>query len=550
MTQRCGMLDFHAFTAVTTIGDVLLRAAQAMPDKDGLVFPDRRSSFSELSAGARARARGLRALGIEPGDHVGVLLPSSIECVESLFAIALIGAVAVPVNARYRSHELRYVVENADLVALVTQGRVAEQVDFIARLTEAFPALAGAASDAALSLPEAPRLRHLILTDKASAPGFLSAAAFEAAATAVPEAEVERLRRGVRVRDTGLILYTSGTTSQPKGCMISHEALVRTGQSLALRYAMTDADVFWSPLPMFHIGAIFPLCAAWSVGSTYLSMQYFDAATALEMIERERATVTYPSFGTFIADMIHHPDFDRRDLSSVRLMNGNMAMQPVPFREALKARMPGAIQVGTYGMTETAGTVTTSHPSDDYRARTERLGRPFDGLEVRILGADGRICGVGEIGEITVRGFSLLTGYYKDAAKTAEALRGGWFHTGDLGALDAEGTLMFHGRLKDMLKVGGENVAAQEIEAIVGTHPAVKLCQVVGRPDARLAEVPVAFVELKPGATATAEDIIGFCKGQIASFKVPRDVRFVAEWPMSASKIQKFRLKEMLGEGG
>jgi acyl-CoA synthetase (AMP-forming)/AMP-acid ligase II len=542
------MLDFRTFTAVTTIGDLLLRTAAALPDKDGLVLPDRRRTFAALAAGAVERARGLRALGVQPGDHVGILLPSSIDCVETIFAIALLGAVSVPVNARYRSHELRYLAENADLVALVTQGRVAEQVDFVARLTEAFPALANAAPDAAVHLPEAPRLRHLILTDAAAAPGFVSAAAFAAAAAGVAAGEVDRLRRAVRVRDTGVILYTSGTTSQPKGCLISHEALIRTGQALALRYGMTADDVFWSPLPMFHIGAIFPLCAAWSVGSTYLSMQHFDAGTALEMIERERATVTFPSFGTFIADMLYHPDFDRRDLSSVRLMNGNMAMQPVPMREALRARMPNAVQVGTYGMTETAGTVTTSFPSDDYRARTERLGKPFDGLEVRIVAPDGRICGPGEIGEITVRGFSLLTGYYKDPVKTAEALRDGWLHTGDLGSLDADGSLMFHGRLKDMLKVGGENVAAQEIEALVGTHPAVKLCQVVGRPDARLAEVPVAFVELKPGAQATAEEIIGFCKGRIASFKVPRDVRFVAEWPMSASKIQKFRLKEMLAE--
>mgnify|MGYP005846270985 CR=1 FL=1 len=540
------MLDFKAFTAVTTIGDLLLRTAAALPDKDGLVFPDRRRTFADLAAGAVERARGLRALGVGPGDHVGILLPSSIDCVETIFAIALLGAVSVPVNARYRSHELRYLTENADLVALVTQGRVAEQVDFVARLTEAFPALGHAAPDAPVHLPEAPRLRHLILTDAATAPGFVSAAAFAAAAAGVAPAEVDRLRRAVRVRDTGVILYTSGTTSQPKGCLISHEALIRTGQALALRYGMTDRDVFWSPLPMFHIGAIFPLCAAWSVGSTYLSMQYFDAGTALEMIERERATITYPSFGTFIADMIYHPDFERRDLSSVRLMNGNMAMQPVPMREALREKMPNAVQVGTYGMTETAGTVTTSFPTDDYRARTERLGKPFDGLEVRIVAADGRVCGPDEIGEITVRGFSLLTGYYKDPVKTAEALRDGWFHTGDLGALDAEGSLMFHGRLKDMLKVGGENVAAQEIEALVGTHPAVKLCQVVGRPDARLAEVPVAFVELRPGATATADELIGFCKGRIASFKVPRDVRFVAEWPMSASKIQKFRLKAML----
>jgi acyl-CoA synthetase (AMP-forming)/AMP-acid ligase II len=177
-----------------------------------------------------------------------------------------------------------------------------------------------------------------------------------------------------------------------------------------------------------------------------------------------------------------------------------------------------------------------------------RPGKPFDGLAVRIVAPDGRICGPDGIGAITVRGFSLPTGHCKDPVKTAEALRDGWFHTGDLGSPDADGSLMFRGWLSDMLKVGGETVAAQEIETLVGTHPAVTLCKVVGRPDARLAEVPVAFVELKPGAQATADAIIGFCTGRIASFKVPRDVRFVPEWPMSASRTRKFRLKAMQAE--
>ncbi|MAM61300.1 class I adenylate-forming enzyme family protein [Maritimibacter sp. UBA3975] len=540
------MLDFKAFTAITTIGDLLLRTASVYPDKDGIVFPDRRLTFAELERNAMDRARGLRALGVEPGDHVGMLLPSCIEAVETFFAIALIGAVSVPINARYRSAELGFVVENADLTAIVTQGKVAEGLDFIARLNEAFPSLAGQPADAALDLAEAPLLKRVILTGNDTAPGFTSDAAFRAAVGDVTDEDIHVIRNRVRVSDTALMLYTSGTTSHPKGCMIAHESLIRTGQAMAKRYDMTEADVFWSPLPMYHIGAMFPLCAAYSVGSTYLSMQYFDAGVALEMIQTEKATVTYPSFGTFIGDMIYHDDFEKRDLSSIRIMNSNMAMQPASFAKAIQEKIPNAIQVGTFGMTETSGTVTTSFPTDSYEERTRRLGKPFDGLEVKIVHPETGPCGTDEIGEICVRGFSIFTEYYKDPEKTAEAKRDGWFHTGDLGAFDAGGTLMFHGRLKDMLKVGGENVAAQEIEAMVTGHEAVKLCQVVGKPDPRLQEVPVAFVELIPGSKVEPDEIIAFCKGKISSFKIPREVRFITEWPMSSSKIQKFKLKEML----
>lgn len=540
------MLDFNQFTAVTTLGDLLLRAAHANPDHCAIAFPDERRSFSEIAEGAILTARALLAQGVRPGDHVGFLLPSCIESLEVFFGIALLGAVAVPVNARYRAQELRYLVQDADLVALVTSTQVAEKVNFVERLTDAFPTLAQH-SGGPLALAEAPHLRVIALVADGAAPGFVSRSDFLAAAQEVDAALVHDLRRRVRVRDTALILYTSGTTSSPKGCMIAHEALVRTGQALATRYEMTRDDIFWSPLPMYHIAAMFPICAAYSVGATYLSMRYFDAGTALEQIEAERATLTYPSFGTFIADMIYHPDYPERDISSVRLMNSNLAMQPKSFQPALRERMPDAVQVGTYGMTETSGAVTTSFISDDYVQRTQRLGKPFDGLEVRILRVDGTEAGTDEIGEITVRGFSVFSGYYKDEKKTREAFRDGWFHTGDLGSLDADGSLMFHGRLKDMLKVGGENVAALEIEALVAQHDAVMLCQVVGKPDPRLMEVPVAFVQLKPGAALSGEEVIAFCRSRISGFKVPREVHFVQEWPMSASKIQKFKLKEKIG---
>ncbi len=231
-------------------------------------------------------------------------------------------------------------------------------------------------------------------------------------------------------------------------------------------------------------------------------------------------------------------------------MNANFAVQPPGIKDAMLAAMPDAIYVGTYGMTETSGTVCTSELTDSLEARCTRLGKPLPGLEVKIVDPEtGAEVPTGDRGEILVRGYALFEGYYKDPEKTAEAMEpDGFFHTGDVGSFDEEGQIMFHGRFKDMLKVGGENVAAAEIEAFLAGHPAVKLAQVVGVPDARLQEVGAAFVELEEGHQATEQELMDFCRGDIASFKVPRYVRFVTEWPMSTSKIQKFRLRDQLVE--
>ncbi len=533
---------------VTTLGDLLLLAADRYPDATALILPDSRMSYRELAECALARARGLLALGVRPGEHVGLLLPTCAEFVEFLFASALAGAVAVPMNARYRYNELAYVAQNGDLVTIITTDQVAEKVDFVERLTAALPGLDSATSTA-LSLIGFPRLRSLVLLGATRAPGFLSLADLEAAAQDMAEDRVHEARLRVRLRDPAIMLYTSGTTANPKGCLISHEAMVRNSIALGRhRYALQSSDVFWSPLPMFHIAAILPLCAIFDVGGAYCTMPHFEAGLALRMLSGEGVTATYPCFVTIMSDLINHPAFAATDLSRIQLMNSNFAMQPPGIAEAMLKAMPDAIQVGTFGMTETAGTVTTSRLDDPLDQRVRRLGRPLPGLDVRIVDpTTGAQAAAGAHGEVWVRGYSTLLGYYKDPVKTAEALDDdGWYHTGDVGALDADGTLLFHGRIKDMLKVGGENVAAVEIEGCLQRHPAVRLAQVVGVPDARLVEVAAAFVELTHEGAASDAELIEFCRREIAGFKVPRHIRFVREWPMSTSKIQKFKLRDQL----
>jgi fatty-acyl-CoA synthase len=530
-----------------TLG-ALLRARRGLGDADAVVFPDSRLSYAQLEASAREWAKALIAAGVAPGEHVGLLFNSHPDFVVAMFAIAMAGAVSVPINARYQSNELAYLIENADLVALILDGAPNPVVNFAERLRAALPSLSSQDQAAArLDSPEAPRLRRLITTGSASA-GFTGLEDFLAAGASTSIETVDARIDAVSNDDIGLILYTSGTTSNPKGCLLAHRSMVGNARSLARRYRINAGDRFWSPLPIFHIAGILPLTAAMYAGAAYLTVRHFEAGEALAMLDDEHATHTYPCFVTIMQDLINHPNFSRTDLSRVRLMNSNLAVQPPWITEAIATAMPHALQVGTYGLTEGSGVICTSRPEDPYRLRTGRLGAPMEEWEVRIIDPEtGEPAPPGIHGEIIARGPNAMRGYYRDPVKTAETLDAdGWMHTGDIGSLDEAGHIMFHGRLKDMLKVGGENVAAAEIEAVLDTHPAVRLSQVVGVPDPRYAEVPAAFVELKAGAAATEAELIAYVDGKIARFKIPRLVRFVAEWPMSATKIQKFALRDRL----
>lgn len=530
---------------VYTIGKVLREGARVYANDDALVFPDSRLTHAGLYNAAMSWSRSLTSLGVKRGDHVGILLPTCPEFVEVFFGCALIGAVAVPINARYQPGELAYLVKDASLVVLVTTGKVADSVDFGERLAKALPSLSGADNAEALSLPEAPELRQVICLEENCAAPLFSRSRAIALGEAVSQSQVEAITEAVDPGDVGLILYTSGTTSSPKGCMITNRAMVGNSRNLGKRYQVSASDRVWSPLPIYHIAGILPMMMIMDIGGAYLTIPYFDAGTALEMLERERATVAYPTFVTIMQDLITHDSFPQTDLSNMRLMNSNFAVQPEWIKAAMVKAVPSAIHVGTYGLTEGAGTICTSRLDDSFELRTTRLGVPLDEWEVRIIDPEtGQECATGERGEICARGPNMLLGYYNAPDKTAESIRDGWLHTGDIGSFDEDGSIMFHGRTKDMLKVGGENVAAAEIESALQAHEAVKLAQVVGIPDARYVEVPAAFIELVPGGQVTPEELVDHCRGQIANFKLPRHVRFVDSWPMSTSKIQKFRLRE------
>ena len=273
-------------------------------------------------------------------------------------------------------------------------------------------------------------------------------------------------------------------------------------------------------------------------------MVHVEPGLALEMMEREKVTVAFPSFPTVTNDLINHADFASRDLSSLRRIN-NVA--PIDMLRRFQEAFPQAVQTGAYGLTEAGGVIAFNHPDETLDERLTTCGVPFPGISVQIADPESlESVAVGQQGEMWIRGYCVFDGYYKSPEKNAEAFHDGWFRTGDLCSLTESGGICYHGRIKDMLKVGGENVAALEIESHLAKHPGVNIAQVIGREDERLLEVPVAFIERAPGSNVTAAELLTHCQGQLASFKVPREIYFVEEWPMSSTKIQKFKLKALL----
>lgn len=533
--------DVAVLDTVLPLGQLLVRSATRWPDHPAVVFPDHALTYAELFSRAWSVARSLIGLGIGRGEHVGVLMTNHPDMAAAYFGIWFMGGVAVPINARYRSAELSHLVKDADLVAVVTTD-CGDRVNFVELLDQSVGGFGEHRAPAPLNLPEYPRLRHVVSLAEAGHPAVISGEQFARLGAEVSEESLTTRVAGAALRDVALILYTSGTTAAPRGAIHSHESFGRTWLSTGNLLGMTHEDRFWDPLPLFHVAALGPMIFTIGAGGTFLTDYWFEAGRGLAMIEKERATVLYPTFPPIMQDLLNHPAFPNTNFDSVRAFV-NVA-PPETLRE-FQRLAPHAVQVTTFGGTE-VGPASFTRLTDDEQARLGTCGLPQPGVEIKVVDPEtGEECPPGQRGELFVRGFNVFAGYYGDPEKTAASLDAdGWYHSGDIGEKDAAGRVTYRGRLKEMMKIGGENVAPVEIESHLSSHPAVNLVQVVGVPDERLTEVAVAFVELRPGHEATAEELIEYCRGRIASFKVPRDIRFVTEWPMSATKIQRFRLRE------
>jgi len=521
-----------------TIGLLPERAARRWGAREALAFKGQRATFAELSARVDAVAKGLLALGVAPGDKVALWMVNRPEWIDAMFAVMKIGAVLVPVNTRFRTEDMAYVVGQSDAAVVILAER-SGPIDYLAMMREVAPAL-GARPD-----PRFPCLRRVVALSDRSHDGTVGwSEVLDAGRRASDEALRERAER-VDPEDSAFIFYTSGTTGFPKGALHNHR-IVRNTWDHGDRMGITVNDVILMYLPLFHaFGFIEGPLMSLVRGARQVLTETFDPPECLDLIERERATIIH-GFDTHYKELLEAQDRAPRDVSSVRTgICGTGMSSSIPI--ARRARKTFGNLMTGFGMSEVGIGVTFSFLDSTEEQCVEANGYPGAGYELRIIDPEtGAEQPPSVPGEIVVRGYMITQGYCKRPEETARAIdREGWFHTGDMGLMRPDGHMRFLGRYKDMLKIGGENVDPMEVEAFLMGHPGIDVAAVVGLPDARLSEVAVAFVQLAPGATLTEAGVIEHCRGRVASFKIPRHVVFVEELPMTSSgKIQKVKLRE------
>lgn len=528
-----------------TVASLLDAVAARYPDGEALVLDDERLTFSEFRRRADVLARGLRALGIGAGDKVAIWLPNRPSWYVAQQACARLGAVVVALNPRYRTHELAYILAQSDSVALLLTDHLGP-VDYLDTLRAVLPELRDAAPGELVSAVF-PLLRHVIVDAEDPYPGchrlgdLMDAGADSS----------EPLGTAGGPDDVFTLLYTSGTTSFPKGAMISHRNCVPQSWYCGEVLGVTPADRVLHALPAAGTwgGVNIPL-TTWSHGACLVLMATWDPARALVLMERERITI-WNAVDAMAKSLLARPDLDRHDRSALRTGGiGATGGGGHGLYEDVVARigMPQVYQ--PYGMTECQALCLLHDLDEPFDLRIRSGINPVPRLEVRVVDPDTGIpCPAGREGELQFRGECVTRGYYKKPEETAAAFTAdGWFRTGDLAAQDAEGHTFFKGRLRETLRISHHMVAPGEIEAFLMSHPAVEQAFVVGVPDPETNEAPVAYVILRGGTVLGEDELRGFCRGRIASFKIPRAVRFVDDVPRTpgphGDKVQKGKLRE------
>lgn len=520
-------------------GDLVHDRAARTPGAPALQDRDRTYDWAGAAAGVDDAARRLVAIGVRPGDHVALWLGNSADWVLIAFAVFRIGGVLVPLNTRFRARDMAYVLAQSDSAYLIAESR-SGPIDYMALIREVvrLPRSAEPVAD-----PDFPALRHVVLTDTAL-PGTIAWDDIDPAD--VGRTAIEARAAAVDPDAPAFIMYTSGTTGTPKGVVHAH-GLVRNVEERAYRMGMTASDIILDYLPLFHAFA-FSEAMLMSVvtGARHIVTRGFEPEHCLDLIERHRVTVIH-GFEAHMKGLAEAQEARPRDLSSLRtgiFAAGMLSATPV-VRRGARALAP-IVNLSGFGMTETWIGVALCSLDDDETRRCESSGYPGLGYEVRIVDPErGTPCEPGRPGELQVRGRSMMLGYYRKPEETAASFaEGGWFRTGDTAVWLADGYIRFLGRHRDMLKVGGENVDPMETEGLLLEDVRVHQVAVVGCPDQELGEVPVAYVQREPGCRLEAGDVIGICRGVIASFKIPRHVVFVDGFPMTESgKIRKEELR-------
>ena len=532
-----------------TVSRLLADTVRQHPERLAVVVREQgvRWSWREFQAQVDALASGLRLHGLRRGDRVGIWSPNRVEWLVTQFATARLGLVLVNINPAYRLAELEYALNKVGCRALVCAERLRSS-DYLGMLQTLAPELVSCAPGQ-LRAARLPALELVIRMGEGHTPGMLRYDEVVAAGRARPDAAaLDAIGTGLGCHDAINVQFTSGTTGAPKGATLTHHNIVNNARCVAQAMRFSEQDVLCIPVPLYHcFGMVLAVLACVSTGAAMVFPgEVFDPLATLAAVAEERCTALHGVPTMFIAEL-DHPEFARFDLSSLR--TGIMAGSPCPI-ETMK-RVVSAMHMGevtiAYGMTETSPVSFQSATTDPLDKRVTTVGRVQPHLEVKIVDTEGRTVPVGEKGELCTRGYSVMLGYWQDEARTAEAVRDGWMHTGDLATLDDEGYCNIVGRVKDMLIRGGENVYPREIEEFLFRHPKVAQVQVFGVPDPKYGEEICAWIVLKPGQSATDTDIRDFCRDQIAHYKVPRYVRFVDELPMTVTgKAQKFVMRERM----
>ena len=519
-----------------TIGQALDAAAERWGDADALVSVAQsvRWSWRELALRAEAMAGGLLALGLKPGDRIGIWSPNCAEWALTQFAAAKIGLILTTINPAHRASELEFTLNKAGIRAIVA-ARQFKTSDYLAMVEAA----------------AAPRLEHRIRIGGEARPGWLGFDEIPGLAGDGDRRRVQRIGEGLDRNDAINIQFTSGTTGLPKGARLSHRNILNNGWFVGRAQRLGTGDRICVPVPLYHcFGMVMGNLAGLACGAAVVyPAEGFDAKATLRAVEQERCTALYGVPTMFIAEL-GCPDFDGFDLSSLR--TGVMAGSPCPV-EVMKQvvdRMHMTDITIAYGMTETSPVSFQSGVDDPLERRVSTVGRVQPHLAVKVVDPEGQITPRGVVGEFCTRGYSVMLGYWDDPEPTAEVVDSeGWMHTGDLGTIDAEGYGNVVGRIKDMVIRGGENIYPHEIEEFLYAHPKIAEVQIVGVPDPRMGEELCAWVRLVAGESADEEEIRTFCRGQIAHYKIPRYVRFVDEFPLTVSgKVQKFLIRARMIE--
>jgi fatty-acyl-CoA synthase len=530
-----------------TIGDFLTHIAARHGDNDALVVPHQgvRWTYRDFDERVTRLAAGLLALGLQPGDRVGIWSQNCAEWVLVQFATARAGLIMVNINPAYRRSELEYVLGKVQCSALILSPAF-KTSDYIGMVQDVVPEIRDAAPSQ-LRSDKLPQLRHVIRLGSEQTPGMLNFDELLAQPSAGQLESLATLGAALQFDDPVNIQFTSGTTGSPKGATLTHHNILNNGFFIGEAMKLTHIDRLCIPVPLYHcFGMVLGNLACVTHGATMVFPgEGFEPKSVLETVQAERCTGLHGVPTMFIA-LLDHPDFGQYDLSTLR--TGIMAGSPCPAEVMSRVieRMHLSEITIAYGMTETSPVSFQSSTDDPVPLRVATIGRVHPHLEVKIVDADGRIVPRGVKGELLTRGYSVMLGYWGDEEKTRETIDAArWMHTGDLAVIDENGFATIVGRAKDMVIRGGENIYPREIEEFLYKHPKVLDVQCVGVPDAKFGEELCACIILRPGMEAEADEIRDFCKGQIAHYKIPRHIRFVTQFPMTVTgKIQKYLLRE------